>query len=240
MSKKINYKKLGLLLFLIGIIIFISIHNVSKKITKEDIKYIHLLIGEQSFDRSTATYEGELEFITRIQQTLNDKIALGLGQPLGETREPKDLYQIGVGECYDRSRFLEKTYKLYGFKTRHLTLFTLRHGAKILDVIFKQNHITHSTFEVKTSKGWLNVDPNINWISLDKNYKPLSYKYIGKKLRNNELVEWYEKPPQLLMHFYRQPGFCIYGLYSRHGRFYPPFNKIPDFNFRELFYNLCI
>lgn len=236
-DKVLKFVGLG---FILVSILIIATHNVSKKITTEDEKYIQKVIGNQSFDIRKANYEEEISFIKIIQEIVNNSFELKDAIPQGETREPKDLFNVGAGECYDRSRFLEKTYKLYGFKTRHLTVFTLRHGGKIFKSLFTKNHITHSTFEVKTSKGWLNVDPNTNWITLDKNYNPLSYKHIGKELRKGETIEWHEKSPQLLMHFYRQPGFGIYGLYSRHGKFYPPFNKIPDFNFRELFYNLGI
>ena len=36
---------------------------------------------------------------------------------------------------------------------------------------------------------------------------------------------------------YEEPVWPIHGLYSRHGRFYPPYGWVPDVNYEELVQN---
>ena len=218
-------------------LIIVCIHNVSKNLSDSDKKYIDLLFQGKEFNKDKASYKDQIEFISTIQKTFNAQIELAEGIGLNEPREPQNLYEIKKGECYDRSRFLEKTFNYYGFKTRHLTAFTLRHNGKVIKALLSKNHITHSTFEVKTSNGWLLVDPNFNWLALKGDNSPLRYKQISKTINKGKAVDWHTDPPRTLMHFYIQESFCIYGLYSRHGRFYHPYNPIPDYNLRELLYN---
>jgi hypothetical protein len=37
---------------------------------------------------------------------------------------------------------------------------------------------------------------------------------------------------------FRSDFTYVIGLFSRHGRFYPPFTPIPDVNWRQIVYNL--
>jgi len=216
----------------------IWIFNVSKKVNAEDREYIIRLLEIEPSETSFSNYEEEIEFLLAIQEDFNNAIELGPSIPQGKAREPKDLFEKKIGECYDRSRFLEKAYSMYGFKTRHIALFTLRYGAKKLRSLLTPNHISHSTFEVKTSKGWLLMDPNFNWVALDSDNMPMAYPIIGKALRNGDDIQWKKVPPKALMHFYIQESFGIYGLYSRHGKFYAPYLPVPDYNFRDLLYNI--
>ena len=41
-----------------------------------------------------------------------------------------------------------------------------------------------------------------------------------------------------LPEIYSAPFTWVYGFYSRHGRFYPPYNAVPDVNWGELAQNL--
>ena len=41
-----------------------------------------------------------------------------------------------------------------------------------------------------------------------------------------------------LPEIYRAPYTWLYGVYSRHGRFFPPYNAIPDVNWPEMAQNL--
>jgi hypothetical protein len=41
-------------------------------------------------------------------------------------------------------------------------------------------------------------------------------------------------------YIYNERFFYIYGLYSRHGRFFPPYNVIPDINYSEFIQNLIL
>ena len=51
----------------------------------------------------------------------------------------------------------------------------------------------------------------------------------------NKKIIWKEKPP---FNIYMKPFIYIYGLYSRHGKFYPPYNLVPDINYGEFIQNV--
>ena len=70
------------------------------------------------------SHNDEIEFITMVQKKI---LELGSNEVIiqkGKSRELKDLYLYKGGECYDRSRSIEKILNYFGFKTRHIFLFT--------------------------------------------------------------------------------------------------------------------
>lgn len=48
-------------------------------------------------------------------------------------------------------------------------------------------------------------------------------------------IQWHKGPPT---NIYEQPFTFVYGLYSRHGQFYPPYNFVPDINCGEFVKNV--
>jgi hypothetical protein len=57
-------------------------------------------------------------------------------------------------------------------------------------------------------------------------------------VRKNADRQWSGAVKAPLPEIYGAPFTWVYGLYSRHGRFYPPYNPIPDLNGAELAQNL--
>ena len=93
---------------------------------------------------------------------------------------------------------------------------------------------SHAALEVLTKKGWLVVDTNSPWVAIDVHNNPLSIKKIQQSVDNSVYIEW-KKPP--LDDIYIKSFVAVYGLYSRHGKFYPPYNFIPDINYGEFIQN---
>lgn len=211
-------------------------HNVSKKITSEDKIQIESLLNFQNEDVSKINdnFENQITFIKKIQSIVIDSISPSqTGIPLGRNREPINVIQYGQGQCFDRSRLIEKILIHYGFKIRHLSIYKMEESTKLLKTLLSTGTPSHATVEVKTLKGWMIVDSNTKWLSLDKNSLPMNFKNLNPD-------KFHQQPDVILLPFYSNNSLGIYGLYSRHGHFYPPYNRIPDFNFRELFYNLNI
>ena len=48
-------------------------------------------------------------------------------------------------------------------------------------------------------------------------------------------IQWNREPQTDI---YEQPFTFVYGLYSRHGQFYPPYNFVPDINYDEFVNNV--
>ena len=88
---------------------------------------------------------------------------------------------------------------------------------------------SHAVTEVRTAAGWLVVDSNEAWLSIDRSGQPQPMTAV------QEAAHTWQRP---LPAFYRQPFICVYGLYSRHGRFYPPCNPVPDLHWKEVLANV--
>src|SRR3546814_15360519 len=83
---------------------------------------------------------------------------------------------------------------------------------------------------VLTQRGWMLVDSNARWIGL-KASQPISV----------EEIKAGESPPEQgrpINPILPSEFTYIYGLYSRHGFFFPPYAQGPDVNWRELLQNV--
>jgi hypothetical protein len=133
--------------------------------------------------------------------------------------------------CYVRSRLIEKTLAMYGFEVRHLSLHRLRLPPPIG---YLQSVPSHSTSEVRTQRGFMVVDSNRPYIALDADGSPLDAIALRAALldpaRRAGLGE-------VSGDYFEGDYTVFYGLYSRHGGFYPPFVPVPDIEWAELRYN---
>ncbi|TYZ06766.1 hypothetical protein FY528_17035 [Hymenobacter lutimineralis] len=214
-------------------------YNVEKKVTQEDQRYISFLLKDTPATRADAmSYEQQLVFLHAAQLSILSHSTTGIPIPYNQAREPKNLFLLNSGICYDRSRVLEKIFMNAGFTTRHVALYAQDPGASALEKIPLLEVASHATTEVLTKRGWLVVDSNNPWLALDGQRQPYSLASMNAVFEQNRQIRWQHPPAAGYEIFYSRPSTFIYGLYSRHGRFYPPYTPgIPDYNLRELLYN---
>lgn len=227
-------KKKLLLITIILSIFLLLYHNVPKKVSKEDLNYITQLLPNYSANKSV-DFKNQIQEIQTIQNTLLDFThadSIKEGIAYSESREPKDLFEEQHGLCYDRSRTLEKIFMSMGYKTRHVSLYDKQENFGLLKTMITPQIPSHAILEVKTEKGWMIVDSNKPWLGLNSRNEPVCFEQLPLE---NET--WKQEVSKGYNVFYSEPSYHIYGLYSRHGRFYPPYNPIPDYNLRELLYN---
>ena len=228
--KKTLIKYLFLIVCLLSIIYYF---NVSKVILDEDLPFIKIYQKDiQDVNAEELTYNHQIILIKKIQQNvleINPKTETGI--PEGQPRRPENLINFKGGLCFDRSFSLELIFQKFGFDVRHVSLFRdIPNQNKFIDLATK-GLSSHSITEVKTKKGWLIVDSNKNWIGLDSLMNPYSMKKISLSKFS---VKWMNESTT---YFYNNPSHYVYGLYSRHGYFHPPYVMIPDYNFNDLIYN---
>lgn len=226
----------GIILLLIFCLLYYS--QVDSSLTEEDKQYIPKYLDGVEALPENASYEDEIRFITEVQRIVRRKVARrSRGIPISQKREPKELFISRSGLCYDRSRVIEKILRFNGFTTRHVSIFYhdgSNSGVNSLSVIFTGKS-SHAISEVLTKNGWLVVDSNNLWISISNNNVPVSIENIQSANRSRVAINWRKKPP---FGSYQKPFVIVYGLYSRHGRFYPPYNSIPDIDYSEFIQNL--
>ncbi|HOO81183.1 MAG TPA: transglutaminase domain-containing protein [Alphaproteobacteria bacterium] len=225
-------------------IITASMHNVSKTITKDDERYIHKIISAQNYDwqdiKHNTTFEEELEDIRAIQSAVLNTTPLQKQVPDNRPREPKDLFELGYAQCSDRSRVIDKMLRLAGFETRVASLYsTAKTGSAIKSLLSNDKDLvhSHSIVEVKTRRGWMMVDTNEQWLGLDKEMQPVSLERWYTQVKNGNSDIWHTSNEGKIYWLMEGPYTFVYGLYSRHGYFYPPYNCVPDINWPEFRYN---
>lgn len=207
-------------------------HDVPATPTPEDAKAIRQLLPNEK--RKAGGFEEEIALILRVQDRIlavsPEERGIGLNQP----RELQDLIRARHGACFDRSRAIETILRSYGFQTRHAAMYSTVETGSALRALATPDTISHALTEVKTSRGWMIVDSKTRWAALTSDGQPLSLDAI----RANPERKWSSKVPGALPEIYGAPFTWVYGLYSRHGRFYPPYNAVPDVNWGELAQNL--
>jgi hypothetical protein len=225
-----NKKIITLLIIFFLVISGLYISRVDNTITFEDKIFIrdHFIQLEIS-DPYKTSYEEQLNLIQSIQHSVFHVAPVQGGIDKGKMREPKDLFMKKTALCHDRSRVIEKILRYYGFKTRHISIYSTNKTDSFLKSLITPGIDSHALTEVKTSKGWLVVDSNKEWVAIDYNKQPIS---IAEIINNKKNIK-----ERLLNDFpsfiFNENFFVIYGLYSRHGMFYPPFNFVPDINYPE-------
>ena len=211
-------------------------HAVDNSLTEEDTQFIPMYLRGIDPLPQNPTYANELDFIVSVQRSVLRIAPRNESLPYGQKREPKELYKAGAGLCYDRSRVMEKILRYSNFKTRHI--FLLPNESKrssIISLITAPGSLTHAVTEVLTKKGWLVVDSNAPWVSIDSNGHPISIKTLQSSVEDSAAIHWSVQPP---FKIYATPFTFVYGLYSRRGDFYLPYNFIPDIHYGELIQNV--
>jgi hypothetical protein len=221
---------------LILLTIILSYHQVDNSLTKEDIEFTDKILQEMKVTpiSNLRSYEKENKFIIEVQNAVLRLAPDNLGIPYNAQREPRDVYFAKSGLCYDRSRVIEKILRYSGFQTRHIAIYSTEQTHSSFQSLITPGISSHAVTEVLTKKGWLVVDSNDFWVSLDGQGNPVSIEQIQSDVGHRN-ISWAKLFPSGI---YKKSFTFVYGLYSRHGRFYPPYNFIPDVNYKELIQNV--
>lgn len=174
--------------------------------------------------RHPKTFADEIVAIKEIQHRVFDKAPVGAGIPDFRPREPSDLMKRREGLCFDRSRTLDKALEFIGLPTRHVYLL-YRHELGFVSALFRYGQASHAVTEVRTSKGWMLVDSNTEWIALTRDGNVVNADDVWKRATEFDAIPSYLK----------DSWWAIRGMYSRKGQFYPPYFIFPNLNLPDLF-----
>ena len=212
-------------------------HQVDDSVTPEDAQYIpRFLAGiPRVGPAAVRQYDDEIRFIARVQDAVLRIAPLNEPIPKDAPREPRDVFEAHRGLCYDRSRAIEKILRYSGFQTRHIALYTIPPNSSAVHALVTPGIASHAVSEVLTRRGWLVVDSNDPWLSLDRSNLPVTMSTIQAASRGDAHPAWRAAPPNGI---YLHPFTFVYGLYLRNGHLYPPYDFIPDVAYAELIDNL--
>ena len=201
--------------------------NVSTNVDATDEQALRQQMGLKPERGRPLTFDEEINFIRFVQEKTFALAPINRGIPEFEQREPADLFRLGFGLCYDRSRTIEKALTFSGFETRHVyILFSF--DKSFLTALFSYRQPSHAVTEVLTKRGWLLIDSNSPWISLDTSGNPVAADQISRQLSKFGTVP----------DFVREKFWIIRGMYSRKGFFYRPYLPFPEMNWSDFFRSL--
>jgi len=213
-------------------------HNIPQTPTEADRQAAAQILGPLAatvIDAAPATYEDEIDLILAVQDAVLRAAPVHDGIPLGKAREPKDLYEARAGLCYDRSRTIEKLLRLAGFETRHVAVYAVTENENALSALLTPRGQSHAVTEVLTRRGWILVDSNRRWAGLSANGEPVSIAQVAERQAPPDRSD---RIPDPIDPIFTADFTFVYGLYSRHGKFYAPYTPIPDVNWAELLDNV--
>lgn len=219
--------------FLLSVLALLWVHQVPYSLTTQDkLALRHMLSG---IDKTTpdAPYADQIMTIGRAQAAIFEAAPEYKPIPKGQIREPSQLVEAGHGYCFDRARSIDKALRFLGFKTRYAALYSIDQTGDIWASLMRKGGddvISHAAVEVLTQRGWLVVDSVHPWLAINQTGDPLSFADMQDGYNPDQAGEDVYK-------IYRKAFRPVYGLYSRHGMAYPPFNIIPDFNWNEAWAN---
>ncbi|MDQ3145316.1 MAG: hypothetical protein M3Q57_10640 [Pseudomonadota bacterium] len=218
----------------VGAVAFAGAHEVSLAISPADAAIVDRLALPPVRPTPARGVREEIAVILAVQDHILSAAPINRGIPEGRPRELPDLIRIGYGLCFDRSRAIETVLRARGFETRHAAIYSTAETGSALESFATPRTESHAVTEVKTAAGWLLVDSNQRWIGLTADGRPIDL----IELRQSNNLQWHPMVKDALPYIYTRPFTWAYGLYSRHGRFYPPYNAVPDVNWSELMHNL--
>ncbi|MGE4313558.1 MAG: transglutaminase domain-containing protein [Pseudobdellovibrionaceae bacterium] len=227
---------------LIGLAVIIYLSQIPTGITPTDKAALETIYTTSGYphlidNKAPAEFTEQIAQIREVQKAVLQISPTLQKIPVNAPREPEDLLKAGHGQCSDRARSILKGLELLGYRARFAAIFSFDQTHMPPEQLARQidDVRSHALIEVLTAKGWLFVDTNEPWVSLDENGNPVSLQqwqdvsdrtHFKWSASNEGQIYWLMKSSDLMV---------IYGLYSRHGLFYPPFTPyIPDINWREL------
>jgi hypothetical protein len=224
---------------MLALVVLAAIHDVPVSATQEDIQFGDLMLAEAGYSGpkralgDLTSFDTQLKAILAAQDTVIRIAPRDEEIPFDRAREPRDLFEMRKGLCYDRSRALEKLLAMMGLESRHVAIYsTAKRGA--LAALLTPGNDSHALTEVKTARGWMTIDPNTRWIGLTQDGRVVDI--AGLRALDAAKTAWAGEGAQPHPIF-SAPFVFVRGLYSRHGRFYSPYTPVPDVNWRQLVQN---
>jgi len=219
---------------------FLFYNDVSTEVTPDDVVYAERILRETGHadlvgQPHPASFNGQIETVIAVQDAILSIAPGSQGIPFDRPRELSDLYQARSGLCFDRSRAIEKILSSLGFKVRHAAVYSTKDTVGRLQSFLTPKTRSHAVTEVKTNRGWLVVDSNRRWIGLTRDGKPIDLNMLRETTARQA---WDPRLKESMSSILRGPYSHLFGLYSRHGRFYPPYTPIPDADWGQVHYNI--
>ena len=119
-----------------------AVHNVSTVPTDQDRKFGRVILEKAGYrslfkDRiDHSSFAAQVRLILAVQDAVITVSPKTVAIPFDRPREPMDLVAHGYGECGDRSRAIEKILNGFGFRTRHMAIYSVSEtGSRVASLL---------------------------------------------------------------------------------------------------------
>ncbi len=210
-------------------------HDVSCDVTPADRQALQTLPKVSALSsKPLSSLDEEIAAVIAVQDDILAAAPVDKEIPQGQSREVSDLLRAKQGLCYDRSRAIETALRALGFETRHAAVYSTAKTGSALESMAIPGVASPAVTEVRTRAGWMLVDSNVRWIGLTIDGKVIDL----AALKSDTAREWSKQVRDAPSPIFADPFTWAYVLYSRHGRFFAPYNPIPDVSWPELMQNI--
>jgi hypothetical protein len=238
-AQRMIRKKYLFAFFVFGFLAMVAVlayAAVRHQISDEDRQALKSVLGEDwiGMNLADSSFESQVRHVRWLQEESHERMHMAKAMPYDIHRSASNVLDFGGEWCYDFSYWYEEALRVAGLKTRHAALYQDLGG--FAKTIATSQGLSHANTEVKTAKGWMLVEPTINKIWLDALGMPLSAKAVEEQVADGSL-RLDESELALLYPLYKNPYFVVYGLYSRHGHCYKPFNRVLALHWGEFMAN---
>lgn len=228
---------LFLALIALGLIAVLITNDVPTALTQSDRETAERMLRESDHGdligkALPADFADQVSTILAVQDAVLSTAPENKGIPFDRPRELADLYEARKGLCFDRSRAIEKILSHLGFEVRHAAVYSTKDTGNRIVSLVTQGTPSHAVTEVKTDRGWIVVDSNNRWIGLTKDGTPIDLE--GLQDMDVRTQSWDPRVERRAVRIFREPFTYVIGLYSRHGRFYPPYLPVPDIDWSQI------
>ena len=156
-----SFKKIGVLVVSVFLIIFIFINIFNK--SQIYPSYAEKLILDSLFQWKEIKNEKDvLDCQDKVLATIIHEYNFDGKSAINIIKIVHDK----MGMCYDQSMILQKYFIYRGFKVRPVLLFFNNSGHTRWTDIFLKNLQTHNIFEINIDGKWLVIDPSIKLVKL--------------------------------------------------------------------------
>ena len=227
----------GIAAVLVACVAVLAWHNVSTKVSGDDRTAAREILDRAGYDQAwwssvdLTTYDGQVKAAIAVQDAVLKASPNDTDIPFDMPREPADLLRMQMGFCFDRSRAIEKILAMLGLETRHIAVYSTKKTGSALVSLITPQVSSHAVSEVRTNKGWMVIDSNKRWIGLTQDDLPVSMETLRSKVSTR--AGWSTRNNARVNRIFTDQFTYVIGLYSRHGRFFPPYTRVPDVNWRD-------
>lgn len=203
--------------------------EVARKIGGELGIYPFTSGEERNFDVELFKLNGAMAYFTQVT---SDRKQVAI--PQREHRELEEWYEVKSGICSDVSRAAEMFLTYLGFHVRHVSIYSMKYNSNPYAVAITYRNPSHAVTEVLTSRGWMLFDPHFGRLYVDLKGNPIPAARMYEAIHAGDVAA--SDAHVIFSDHYT----LFYGLYSRHGLFYPPFVPVPDIAWTDfLRYGCC-